>query len=448
MLDQMFTAENFRRIFDAENRKGVDLAARYFPTLEPYTDNIHKKVKQIRDLRKNKSSLTADDFEILLKQLKDELSSLKDSKSSKVDSLMYEISQKVLKPNFKIKLSQKTGPKGKPVFCIDAEPETFFVIKQLQRNIHRIYGVKQANRHDLVCQLRDVLDNKFPFELVRTDISSFYESIDRKKLTDKLDQNQLLSARSKKYIKQILNSYGEISGATAGVPRGVGISAYLAELYLRPVDDAIRTTPGLVLYCRFVDDIVAVFARPPPDNNIGSFKDIIISILGKSGLTYNANKTSEFDLGAIGEKKFEYLGYRFHIKQGYLGISPSSNKVKKYRYRMNAAFDDYWLERPVNPRGAFRKLVGRIKFLTGNTRLSNSKSQAVTGIYFNNSIANELSSFKLLDMQLKRRIKGLKRTSLQKQLKKLKFTTGFEQRRYHNFSTEELHMIVRAWKHG
>jgi hypothetical protein len=25
MLDQMFTAENFRRIYDAENRKGHDL---------------------------------------------------------------------------------------------------------------------------------------------------------------------------------------------------------------------------------------------------------------------------------------------------------------------------------------------------------------------------------------------------------------------------------------
>ncbi|WP_198912239.1 hypothetical protein [Acetobacter fallax] len=115
---------------------------------------------------------------------------------------------------------------------------------------------------------------------------------------------------------------------------------------------------------------------------------------------------------------------------------------------MNAAFADYWREKPVNPRGAFRKLVGRIKFLTGNTRLSNSKSRAVTGIYYNNSIATDLSSFEILDKRLKTRIAELKRTSLQKQLKKLKFTTGFQQRRYHNFSTKELQMIVRAWKHG
>jgi hypothetical protein len=89
-------------------------------------------------------------------------------------------------------MSRKTGPKGKSVFCIDAEPETFFVSKQFQRNINRIYDVKQANRHDLVCQLRDVLRSSFPFGLVRTDISSFYESIDRKRLVGKLDHDQLL----------------------------------------------------------------------------------------------------------------------------------------------------------------------------------------------------------------------------------------------------------------
>ena len=437
MLDQMFTAENFRRIYDAENRKGVDLATRFFTTLEPFTLAVRDKVKDIRDLRKVEIALTADDFEVQLLALKAELVALKAAKSSAIDALMDDISQKVLKPSFKIDLSQKTGPKGKPVFCIDAEPESFFVIKQLQRNIHRIYGVKQANRHDLVCQLRDMLGSKFPFELVRTDISSFYESINRKRLVEKLDRDQLLSPASKKYIKQVLDSYGEISGTSTGVPRGVGISAYLAELYLRPVDKAIRAIPGLVLYCRFVDDIVAVFARPPTGKNLGSFKELIIAIFGDNGLTHNAVKTSEFKLADPYPKKFEYLGYRFRLRPGKFEISPGAAKVAKYRARMNAAFADYWREKPVNPKRAFTRLVWRVKFLTGNTRLSNSKSGAVTGIYFNNSIATDLSSFELLDKRLKTRIAELKRTSLQKQLKNIKFTTGFEQRRYHNFSARE-----------
>lgn len=448
MLDQMFTAENFRRIYDAENRKGLDLASRYFPKLEPFTLGVRGKIQDIRDHRAIEATMAADAFEATLLALKNELAALKAEKSAAVDDLMDEISQKVLKPSFKIELSQKAGPKGKSVFCIDPEPETFFVIKQLQRNIHRIYGVKQSNRHDLVCQLRDMLGNSFPFELVRTDIQSFYESIDRKRLVEKLDRDQLLSPASKKYIKQVLDSYGTLSGAATGIPRGVGISAYLAELYLRPVDQAIRAIPGLVLYCRFVDDIVAVFARPPAGKNLGSFKDLIIAIFGENALNHNPGKTHEFALADDKPKKFEYLGYRFHLKPGVFEISPSAAKVAKYRARMNASFAEYWREKPVNPKGAFRKLVGRIKFLTGNTRLSNSKSRAATGIYFNNSIATNLSGLAILDKRLKTRITELKRTSLQKQLKKLKFTTGFEQRRYHNFSTRELQIIVKAWKHG
>lgn len=447
MLDQMFTAENFRRIYDAENRKGADLATRYFPSLEPLTLAVRDKVKDIRDLRKVAAKMTVEDFEAQLLALKAELVTLKADKSSAIDVLMGDINQRVLKSSFKIDLSQKTGPKGKSVFCIDAEPETFFVIKQLQRNIHRTYDVKQANRHDLVCQLRDMLGSKFPFELVRTDISSFYESIDRHRLTEKLDQDQLLGAASKKYIKQVLNSYGEISGNVTGIPRGVGVSAYLAELYLRPVDKAIQNLPGLALYCRFVDDIVAMFARPPVGKNLGSFKDQIIAIFGDNGLAHNPDKTSEFKFSDAGPKKFEYLGYRFFVRPGKVEISPSAAKILKYRARMNAAFADYWREMPVSPKNAYRKLDARVKFLTGNTRLSNSKSCAVTGIYFNNSIANDLSSLNLLDKRLKKRISELKRSSLQKTLKNLKFTTGFEQRRYHNFSTQELQMIVKAWKY-
>ena len=448
MLDQMFTAENFRRIYDAENRKGADLATRFFPTLEPLTLAVRDKVKDIRDLRKVKATLTTEDFEAQLLALKAELVSLKAAKSSAIDILMGDLSQRVIKPTFKISLSQKTGPKGKSVFCIDGEPETYFVIKQLQRNIHRTYNVKQANRHDLVCQLRDMLGSKFPFELVRTDIASFYESIDRQRLTEKLDSDQLLSPASKKYIKQVLNSYGNISGSATGIPRGVGISAYLAELYLRPMDKAIQAIPGLVLYCRFVDDIVAVFARPPAGKDLGSFKDLIISIFEKNGLAHNTAKTSEFKLADATTKKFEYLGYRFLIKPSKVEIKPSAAKVAKYRTRMDAAFLEYWRELPVSTKSAFRKLTARVEFLTGNTRLSNSKSCAVTGIYFNNSIVNDLSSFKLLDKRLKMRVGELKRTSLQKMLKNLKFTTGFEQRRYHNFSTQELQVIVKAWKYA
>lgn len=443
----MFTADNFRRIYDTENRKGVDLATRFFPSLEQHTLAVRNKAQSIRSLRKAKATLETHDFNTQLTELKAELHALKLSKSSAIDDLMHEVSQRAIKPGFKITLSKKTGPQGKPVFCIDSEPETFFIIKQLQHNIHYIYNVKQASRNDLVCQLRDMLNSKFPFELIRTDISSFYESIDRKQLTEKLDQDQLLSSTSKKYIKQIMGSYGEISNSDSGIPRGVGISAYLAELYIRPIDKAIKEIPGLIMYCRFVDDIVAIFARQNTGESLGSFRDMIINILNNNGLTHNTTKTKELNFADPTPKEFEYLGYCFKYNKGTLEISPSTAKIDKYRMRINAAFSDYWREKPVNPRAAHRKLVGRIRFLTGNTRLYNSKSCAVTGIYFNNSIATDISTLKQLDQLLKEQTQRLRSTALQRRLKKHKFTTGFEQRRYHNFSTKELQMIVKVWKY-
>lgn len=448
MLDQMFTAENFRRIYDAENRRGLDLASRYFPPLEPLTFAVHAKLQDIRIHRAAQATMNAKEFEAALLSLKNELAALKADKSAAIDALMDRISHEVLKPTFQIELSKKDGPNGKPVYCIDAKPETFFVIKQLQRNINRIYKVKQSNRHDLVNQVRDMLGNRFPFELIRTDISSFYESIDRRKLLEKLDSDQLLSPASKKYIKQVLVSYGAKSGAALGVPRGVGISAYLAEFYLRPIDDAIRAIPGLVLYCRYVDDIVAVFARPPAGNSLGSYKDQIIDIFGKEGLEHNAAKTYEFVFPDSSPQDFEYLGYKFNVNDKMCKIAPSTTKVDKYRTRMTAAFAKYRLERSLCTRRAYRELIWRIKFLTGNTRLSSSKSRAVTGIYYNNSIATDLTSFVQLDQELNALIRTLHSRSLRKKLKKLKFTSGFEQRRYHYFSARQLQTIVSAWKHA
>jgi len=110
----MFTAENFRRIYDAENRRGADLATRYFPTLEPFTLNVREKVKDIRDLRKSKNTLATDVFDAQETALKTELAALKAAKSSALDVLLNEISQRVLKSSFKINLSMKAGPRVSP----------------------------------------------------------------------------------------------------------------------------------------------------------------------------------------------------------------------------------------------------------------------------------------------------------------------------------------------
>jgi hypothetical protein len=392
--------------------------------------------------------MSAEDFGASLVALKAELAALKSQKSAAIDAEMEVLSDAVSQPGFKLVLEQKQGPQGKPVFCIDGTAATFFVVKQLQKNVNRIYGVKQANRHNLACQVRDTIRSGFPFEMVRTDVSAFYESIDRKRLLTKLDADQLLSSSSKKYIKQILDSYGTLSGSALGIPRGVGISAYLAELYLRPFDRDIRSISGLVLYCRYVDDIVAVFARPPAGETLPAYKDLVIDALGRQQLNHNPGKTTEIILGAAGMSTFEYLGYRFTVGNGPLIIAPSDAKLAKLEQRLKAAFESYSQCAPINPRQAYREIVARVKFLTGNTRLLNSKSTAATGIYYNNPIVTDLKGLKTLDAFLKAQIKAIKRPKLRKRLLRYTLVGGFNERRFHNFGSRELQYIVKAWKHA
>jgi hypothetical protein len=442
----MFTAENFRRILDAENRKGIDLVQRYFGHLHHMTDAVRIKVAELRHWRKIKSTMSTTAFQPKEDSLKDELAKLKSVKSDAIDAELEKLSQIVSIPTFRIDLTQKTGPKAKPVYCIDGTPETFFVVKQLQSNIFRIYKVKQSNRHELACRIRDTIGTGFPFELVKTDISDFYESVDQNKLYAKLDQDQLLSSSSKRFIRQILTSYRVLSGNVKGIPRGVGISAYLAELFLRPVDKEIGKLPGIVLFCRYVDDIVSVFARPPTGLPVGNYKDIILEILKNNGLTHNASKTLELSL-AGGPHNFEYLGYRFEVNFNTLTIVPSDAKIAKLQKRLEAAFSQYHRDVPTQQRRAYRELIARVKFLTGNARLQNSKSSATTGIYYNSPLVNDTKPYEKLDSLLKKKIAALKRPKLRSSLKKYGFTSGFLEKRFHNFSFRELQSVVRAWSH-
>lgn len=443
----MFTAENFRKIFDSENRKGIDLGKKFFPEVADASLKIKDKVSELRVLRSNKNNYSPESFLQEEKVILHKIKEIKATKSSIVDEELEKICHIVSNPNFKITLEKKDGPHGKPIYILDGTAETYFVGKQLQNNVYSLYKVKQASRHDLASQIQKTLQNKFPLEIVRTDIASFYESVNKDKLIKKLDEDQLLSSASKRIIKQILNSYSLLSGSNNGLPRGVGVSAYLAELYMRSVDYDIGATPGLILYCRYVDDIVAIFARPNTGASIPSYEDLIIDVISKNQLNHNLTKTKQIITTDTPDYAFEYLGYEYVVDGGKLNLFPSKAKLTKIEKRIAAAFDAYDTRFPINPRIAFRDLVSRVKFLTGNTRLVNSKSSATTGIFYNNPLVTTTSSFETLDKALKIRTNSIKRKVLRDRLKKFSFVNGFTERHFHNFSSQELENIVKVWKY-
>jgi hypothetical protein len=59
----------------------------------------------------------------------------------------------------------------------------------------------------------------------------------------------------------------------------------------------------------------------------------------------------------------------------------SSNKVQKIRGRIDKTFDEYNQSVSKTPKRAAKNILLRMKFLTGNTRLYNSKSKALLYIF-------------------------------------------------------------------
>ncbi|WP_445369275.1 antiviral reverse transcriptase Drt3a [Methylomonas sp. BW4-1] len=266
MLDQSFSVENFRKIFDYENRKGSYLEGRYFPEIEEVTKQLKTCVGKIKKLK-----VELPNYEELKLALNSEKEILKDKKEKLLNIELEKICHIVSRNDFSFNLIKVDTPTGKPIYKIDEfDVYSYFIIKQIQYNIKKLYKVQQSNRYNIICQLRSLLNDGFPKYIIRADIKEFYESISRERLLNKINKDGLLSLSSRTFIKVILNQYGKLSGSPVGIPRGIGISAYMAELYMRDFDHAIKNHPELVYYARYVDDIIAIYA-PKPNSNTEFF---------------------------------------------------------------------------------------------------------------------------------------------------------------------------------
>lgn len=446
LLDQSFSAENFRKIFDLENRKGNFLEGKYFPELKEITFEIKQSVSDIRALRRSKNNFSKSEYLAKQKALHQKKTDLKEKKEERLTKLLEKVAEEVNQKNFTFGITEQDVGLNKPVYREEQKPSTFFVLKQLQYNFRKLYKVKQGNRHNIVCQIRDVLPSKFPKFYIKTDIKSFYESIPRKKLLERLESDSLLTQTSKKFIRKILYEFEQVSGSTDGLPRGIGISAYLAELYMRDVDKEISNNQGVKFYVRYVDDIFILgFLSPDEDSSL--IKNRIDHVLTSYGLTPNPLKTTYEDVSSTLTSPIEYLGYKFSMTAGVLSLSLTTSKIDRYCSRIDASFDAYDKDLASNPTRANKLLLQRIRFLTSNTRLSNNKKNVITGVYFSNNLITTTESLTAIDTHLSGKVNLVAHARLKARLSKLSAVDGFTQRRFFKFSSKELSEIVRVWKH-
>jgi hypothetical protein len=475
MLDQSFTANNFYNIFLYENRKGNNIEKKFFEN-DIYIKHTHK-IREINSkLRTSREIFIKNDIKNRIpskesfirykKYLRVLKRKLKEEKETDLLIILERISNNIQNKNFSFSLT--TGMfDGKTVYKIGNSPEEFFAIKQLQYNFKKLYKIKQSNRFEIVNQLNNLLSDNFPKYIIKTDIKSFYESIPNDIVISKLQQDNLLSPKSKDLVVKIIKKFKNIANIAdaKGIPRGIGISAYLAEYYMRKVDDKIKNTPDIIYYARYVDDIIIIFS-PKSTNQFPDYFSKIEDIIEKDfSLVVNKKKTQiiiqsknnieskvykkingKYKITNLSsnEIKINYLGYSY-LLNSKLEITITDNKVKRYKEKIKLSFNEYLKYK--NKRKAYQHLRDRLKFLTKNYRLHNNKGHILTGLYFSNMLVTKLDFLDELDKYLKWYLSRYVKNAYHKnKLSEFSFKSGFEKIEYTKLSNNQIKSIIRIWK--
>lgn len=266
MFDQSFSVENYLSIFHEENRRG-HIAFEDMP--ESYKHIVvDMKMKRSRFneiTKKKKKNRTAEE----IKELLDLKSSIKVNQEERDKELYKELSEYAAiasKNGFKFEITTNDTDNDKQIFTIDTKKwKYFYAIKNLQRILRGLFNVKQANRHQILSNVKLLLNTTTPFYLIRTDITAFFESIPQEALLTKIKANNLVNNKTKLMIEGILLECNDKRKNTnkikakCGIPRGIGISSYLSEIFMHDIDKEIKNREEVIFYARYVDDILIIF---------------------------------------------------------------------------------------------------------------------------------------------------------------------------------------------
>ncbi|TDX15113.1 reverse transcriptase (RNA-dependent DNA polymerase) [Buttiauxella sp. BIGb0552] len=451
MIDQSFSAKNFRRIYDLDRKNKGTLEVTYFP--KAY--RIRKKIIQLKgfinwlSVRHKNGQLSLADFEEKKEKVNGYIEIRKEQYNNEIDENLKVISNNVSAKGYALPLMLLPKQvKNKNVYSIGNSVETLFASQQIKCILSSLYRIKSNNRDLIISRLSALAKEMSLKYIIRADVENFYESINHKSLLDILHSSPKLSVPPRRVITQLIRKYQALTGLDKGLPRGVGVSAYLSELYMSVVDDKIRALPDVTYYERFVDDLIIIFS-PDKGKNTGGYLHQVTNIINERGLSLNS-KTKELDLFTQSNKDFEYLGYKFQLTAGGCNIKMSSNKIQKIQKiqgRIDKSFNEYNQSVKKTPRKAVETILLRMKFLTGNTRLYNSKSKAFVGIYFSNRFITDLSDLNGLDSYLLNKINSLQDPKLQKRISRFSFNKGFEDKIFRKFSFIEFSEISKGWSH-
>ncbi len=470
MLDQSFSAHNLEIIFDLENRKG-NIDINWLPESYRNAAAEMKKLRhQIGELKSKGHKKSKEDIERII-ALEKKYIIEKDKKEESRQAFLKDCEDKINSRDFKFTMTKFLDVEAnKEVFKLNtSEPAVYFVLKQLQYNINKTFQVKQANRHAILCNVKAFLHTQMPLHIIRTDISSFYESIPQTSLLEKIEGNTLLNHKSKVFIRAILKLYDDCKDESRvskgiGIPRGVGISPLLSEIYVRDIDSRIKSFIGTQFYARYVDDIFVILTTLPDRKK--SANDCFIeikSMFGKYGLTLKDETDPKKKckiLDVIDDKSFgsfDYLGYNITItrvkKRTMATFGLSENKIKHFKDKVDHIVAHFENKSGVNIKDAYKELFDSLNYITGNTKLFKSKASVKIGLYYNNDLLDKKEDLDTLQQYLRdkniepsHKVTGWEicKETIANKIQKIDFRERWEQKKMFHFSLAKI-QEMEAW---
>ncbi len=354
------------------------------------------------------------------------------------------------------------------------------VLRRMNENIRRAYGVKNASRSALVRTLRQALQEGTRKSILRVDIKSCFESISKAMMMRKLISDGLVSFQTLSLLGKLFNTLDARPAyrKKKGLPRGLALSSTLAEILLLDLERSIRALPGVYLVIRYVDDMVILSSHLDE-----TLHRTVKALAASHRLRLNPKKT-ELETVACDCDYFcshgdfcpckkscscdakaltlEYLGYSFHFSsRNSKAINPikvglSKAKMAKIKTRIALASRAYVLE------GDYSLLLNRIAYIVGNLQLMSSEGNRglSTGLSYTHSEYGVPREEELKDGDLAS-LNDFLRNSIRGALKarppvppesaadllKYDFISGFHVKRRVKLTSCELAKIGECWRY-
>jgi len=354
-----------------------------------------------------------------------------ESNSENGDKL-HEIANVISEDSFSLSELQTRIANGY-VICEPSRAADCLGLRLVDHYLRRIYKVQQSDRSRIVRQLKVVLEDSSDLELRKLDIRSFYESIDFNAITEKIRSDMILGYKGIKILES-LATQAEKAGCQ-GLPRGIGVSATLAELVGRTIDRHIRNMEGVYYAARYVDDDAS-----------------LADLWSQEGLELNPAKEVTQSLNS--SPCFSYLGYEFSVGQPPGGRRPrqvvvrvAPAKLRKQKTKICRAFWQFTRDK------SFPSLVARLRYLSMTQLIAHSPNgRLCAGNAYNYGEISDASSFDPLDALVRQITEGksrvgtsvgqlLSRDQIQ-QLRRISFRYGFE----HNLQVQFTRICAQRLK--